>query len=111
MRDGPVFRSIEIAQPGWVVMVLSSKIETELFRMPVIAWLFDLRRVEVLGHDAGETVVVKPITCMGEIEDHQDYALQFGDRPPFFTQVEAYEDEASVLYFLQAQERLHGGRR
>jgi DnaA N-terminal domain len=98
-------RSIEMAQPGWVVVVLSSKIEPELFRLPVIAWLFELRQVEVCGRDAGQTVVVTPITCTGEIEDHQDFALQFGDRPQFFTYGATYEDEASVLSFLRECER------
>ena len=117
MMGSPLCRCVEQAQPGWSVVTPEfgfgegdngDNPELRLCRMPVIAWFFQvhLRHIEGIGELPDEFVTVTPVLCTGSVEDVQDYALQFGDRPPFYTYGCDYDDEAALLaYFREEAER------
>ncbi|MGA3190736.1 MAG: hypothetical protein ABSF22_26850 [Bryobacteraceae bacterium] len=109
----PVHRSVLQAQPGWTVVVPEERENSTsgLYRIPVILWRNDVYKITAREQVDAYTGladffdVVVPITPMGSIED-QDYALQFGDHPPFFTTSENFDDEAALLAFFCKNQKL-----
>jgi hypothetical protein len=90
----PIDRAVISAQPGWFVVVPDD--QQKLFRVPVVAWQCEIFR----AGDRDETFpVVTPLLCVGGVDDMGDYALQFGDGPPFHTWGETFEDEPALLAF------------
>ena len=68
----------------------SSRFSSKLFRRSV---------------DETTFVGVTPVTANGDVSDMQEYALQYGDRPPFFTVFEDFADEQELLAYFNQQRR------
>ncbi|MGD0332447.1 MAG: hypothetical protein ABSA90_04230 [Xanthobacteraceae bacterium] len=94
----PIDEIVVPAQLGWTVVSPDYDDEKNsdcgsLWRAPVIAWLVQLFRRET---DETTFVDVVPITPNGNLSETQDFALQYRDRPPFFTISEEFADEAAL---------------
>jgi hypothetical protein len=85
------------AQPGWNVVGLDE--EQGLFRLPVVAWLREVRLNPL--KEAFATMLA--IMCTGSVDDLSTYALQLGDGL-FFTYHEALNDEGSLLAHFRREE-------
>jgi hypothetical protein len=100
----PFDQQVIPAEPSWAVVVPvwdQTGHSIALFRIPVIAWLVDLYRRST---DETTFVGVTPLTVQGDISDVQDYALQHGDRPPFYTAHEDFDDEGALsAYFIRSR--------
>lgn len=101
----PVIETIVPAQPGWAIVVPVSDEENspkELHRIAVIAWL-----IQTFRRSSDETtfVGITPITPHGDVSDLQQYALQYGDRPPFLTFFEDLDDETALKIHFRSTAR------
>ncbi len=79
----------------------NSNCET-LWRAPLVAFLIQTFRRSV---DETTFVGVTPVTANGDVSDVQEYALTYGDRPPFFTVFEDFADERELLAYFNQQRR------
>ena len=104
--------SVIPAPLGWrvVVPVYSGENDqgVELRRTPVIAFLIPLccrRR----GTEEGEAFadVIVPIIPTGSVVG--EFALQFGDRPPFYTIHDAFANDAALIAYFDNQRRVGRG--
>jgi hypothetical protein len=102
--EKPPSRSVVQAQPGWSVVVPEDN-GKELYRMPVIAWLFEVHERQIGDSIPEGFVTVTPVTCTGSVEDVQDYALQFGAHGPFYAHFENYDDETALWAHFHQEER------
>lgn len=90
---------------GWSIV---GSIEEEnsdcetLWRAPLVAFLIQTFRRSV---DETTFVGVTPVTANGDVSDVQEYALTYGDRPPFFTVFEDFADERELLAYFNEQRR------
>jgi len=103
----PIDEIVVPAQLGWAVVSPDDGEEENsecrsLWRAPVIAWLVQLYRRET---DETTFVDVVPVTVNGNVFETQDYALQYRDRPPFFTIHEEFADERELLAYFNRQRR------
>ena len=100
----PVNEVVIGAEPGWTVVAPiqdeAGKSPATLWRTPVIAWLLQLFHRST---DETTFVAVTPITVNGDVQDVQDYALQRGDEPSFYTVHEEFTDEAALLAHFSAR--------
>ena len=105
-RDEPVAEIITPAPQEWFVVVPSydeaGNPDGGLYRIEVIAWLVQLYRRRT---DDATFVAVSPVTVQGSIDDVEDYALQRGDRPPFYTVHQDFDDEAALLAYFKKSKR------
>ena len=79
----------------------NSNCET-LWRAPLVAFLIQTFRRSI---DETTFVGVTPVTANGDVSDMQEYAVQYGDRPPFFTVFEDFADEQELLAYFNQQRR------
>ncbi len=101
----PIDEIVVPAQLGWTVVSPEDDGEEtsegcSLWRAPVIAWL-----VQLYHRSTDETtfVDVVPVTVNGALSETQDFALQYRDRPPFFTISEEFPTEAALLAHFNRQ--------
>ncbi len=90
---------------GWSIV---GSIEEEnsdcetLWRAPLVAFLIQTFRRSV---DETTFVSVTPVTTNGDVSDMQQYALEYGGRPPFFTVFEDFPNEQELLAYFNQQRR------
>ena len=101
----PVDEIVVPAQLGWTIVSPEYDEDEKcrsLWRAPIIAWVVRLFRRST---DETTFVDVIPVTVNGDVE-MQEYAIQYRDRPPFFTAFEEFDDEAALLAHFDQQSRL-----